>query len=233
MPAVSRQLHAPKGNRQAPIIGAPAEGSVLTTPTIEIAWLPPATSNGIRPVYQVEIIDRASGRPVATARTSRCFSRLRLDRDGKWEIHLTARLNATGSVTAAIPTRFESRGIATPRILKPEHSELLPAGDIDLRWTVVPSANAYQYIITSDGSSRPVTSAITTRDHVTIQLLPKGAQPIAYRAAVRACTQVDGCDAAADLGWGPWSLQATTGDHPFHVAPRPPGTSPPLEDPGT
>jgi len=104
-----------------------------------------------------------------------------------------------------------------------------PPGPLELRWTPVPGSSCYQYLIARPGSTSPVATGRVTQARTTVALDALDGAPITYHITVRACRLGSKCREASEIGWGPWSLQATTG--PLSVIVDPRLTGPVASDP--
>ncbi len=203
--------------RPAPILGVPERNAVVTDAAILFSWLPASQSAaGGAPRYRFRLEAEDGGMVVLETETTELWAVHRLAEDRQWR----ARVSVIGRPpSAGSEIRFRTAGVATPGIIRPATGAEAVEGTVELAWSEVAGASAYEYFVAVEGEPDASVRGVTRATRTEIELPARDGRPTRYSIIVRACREATVCRAGSEHGWGPWTTDAGLGDVKLTVVP--------------
>ncbi len=205
-----------------PILGTPAAGVAVNGPEVLFSWNRVPGDNGSNTVYRLFVQDLSRGAPALDVLTAANFHAAKFRGQGS-RFDALVIANPGASQTQGPASGFVVRGAspAAPTMVQPRHqteavTSSIVGSNLQLGWTPVTGATAYEYFVAVSGSPSPTARGVTPG---LIVQIPVGSLAT-YSGIVRACPAGLVCAPDSEANWGPWSNAAgQTGVTTFRAGP--------------
>jgi hypothetical protein len=200
-------INPPGPSPSSPNLGTPLAASVVNGPGVEFSWNRIPGDDGTNTWYRLYVQDLSRQASALDVYTLDNFYAAYFKAEGaRYDALVVANPGLPAEVVGP-PIGFNVGGTSAtaPTMVSPAHQSRVPAGNLQLGWSPVPGATLYQYYVAVLGQGSAAVTGVTPGLVVQVPLPAVGGAETTYSGITRACMSRNGCTAASDAGWGPWS----------------------------